>query len=60
MKAVEVCGTGGELQTEQATLTTVEVGLRGFIHVPGFTELYKIVNPSSKARSELKRAVIHV
>ena len=43
----------------QATLITVEVGSRGFIHVPGLTELYKIVNASSKARSELDREVIH-
>ena len=40
-----------------ATLTTVEVGSRGFIHVPGLTELYKIVNASSKARSEPEREV---
>ena len=42
----------------QATLTTVKVGSRGFIHVLGFTKLYKIMNASSKARSELKRKVI--
>ena len=41
-----------------ATLTTVEVGSIGFIHVPGLTELYKSVNASSKARSELERELI--
>ena len=51
---VESCTQNGF----HATLTTVEVGSRGFIHVPGLTELYKIVNASSKARSELEREVI--
>ena len=40
-----------------ATLITVEVGSRGFIHVLSFAELYKIVNASSEARSELEREV---
>ena len=40
------------------TLTTVEVGLRGFIHVPSFNQLYKIVDASSKAKRELEREVI--
>ena len=51
---VESCRRNGF----HATLTTVKVASRGFIHVPGFTELYKIVNASSKARSELEREVI--
>ena len=42
-----------------ATLITVEVASRGFIHVPSFAELYKIVNASSKTRSEMEREVIH-
>ena len=41
-----------------ATLTTIEVGLRGFIHVPSFNQLYQIVDASSKAKSELEREVI--
>ena len=51
---VESCRQNGF----HATLTTVEIGSRGFIHVPGLTELYKIVNASSKARGELEREVI--
>jgi hypothetical protein len=39
-------------------MTTVEVGSRGFIHAPSFNQLYKIVDASSKARSELEREVI--
>ena len=53
-KLVESCTRNGF----HATLTTVEVGSRGFIHVPGLTELYKIVNASSKARCELEREVV--
>ena len=53
---VESCRQNGF----HATLTTVEIGSRGFLHVPrpGLTELYKLVNASSKARSELEREVI--
>ena len=41
-----------------ATLTTIEVGSRGFIHVPSFNQLYQMVDASSKAKSELEREVI--
>ena len=50
---VESCRQNGF----HATLS-VEIGSRGFIHVPGLTEPYKIVNASSKARGELEREVI--
>ena len=53
-KLVDSCRQNGF----HATPITVEVGSRGFIHVPSFAELYKIVNASSKTRSELEREVI--
>jgi hypothetical protein len=43
-----------------ATLITVEVGSRGFIHAPSFNQLYKVVDASSKARRELEREVINL
>ena len=42
----------------ETTLTTVEVGSRGFIHAPSFSQLYSIVDASPGARSQLEKEVI--
>ena len=42
----------------ETTLTTVEVCSRGFIHVPSFNQLYKIVDASPRAKSQLEREII--
>ena len=34
----------GTQDSYQATLTTVEVGSRGFIHLPSFSQMHTIVN----------------
>ena len=44
----------GTQYSYQATLTTVEVGSRGFIHVTSFSQIHTIVNARPKLRIHLE------
>ena len=43
----------------QVTFTTVEVGSRGFIHVPSFSQINTIVNARPNLRIHLEKEVSH-
>ena len=41
----------------QASLTTIKFSSRGFIHVPGFSQIHTIVNARPKLRIDLEKEV---
>ena len=51
---VEACRSGGRA----VSLITLEVGSRGFVHMPGFSQMYKLVKAKRSATMELETTVI--
>ena len=51
---VEACHSGGRA----VSLITLEVGSRGFVHMPGFSQMYKLVKAKRSATMELETTVI--